>query len=58
MVADPLEAEIPESANAAYLADATGHRPRNYSVLGAYVRAWAAALALMALAFVVFMVLR
>jgi hypothetical protein len=55
MVEDPLEEEIPESANAEYLADATGHRPRNYSVLGAYTRAWFAGLALLAIVFVVFL---
>jgi hypothetical protein len=56
MVEDPMESEIPEPANAAYLADATGHKPRNYSVLGAYTRAWLWALAVLALAFVVFLV--
>lgn len=43
MVEDPLAKEVPEPANAAYLADATGHHPRDYSVLGAYARAWVAA---------------
>jgi hypothetical protein len=38
MVEDPLAEEIPESANAEYLADATGHKPRDYGVLGAYAR--------------------
>ena len=57
MVEDPLEAEIPEPANATYLADATGHKPRDYGVLGAYARGWAAALAILAIAFVVFLVL-
>lgn len=58
MVEDPLAEEIPEPANAAYLADATGHRPRDYSLLGAYARAWLFAGAVLALAFVVFLVLR
>jgi hypothetical protein len=40
MVEDPLEAEIPESANAEHLADAAGHKPRDYNVIGAYARAW------------------
>lgn len=57
MVEDPLEEEIPEPANAEHLADATGRRPRNYSVLGAYARGWIAAFAVLALAFVVFLVL-
>jgi hypothetical protein len=56
MVEDPLEAEIPEPANAAYLADAAGHRPRNYTVLGAYARAWTAAFVILVLALVVFLV--
>jgi hypothetical protein len=53
MVEDPLEAEIPEPANATYLADATGHKPRDYTVLGAYARAWIVGLVVLALAFVV-----
>jgi hypothetical protein len=57
MVEDPLEEEIPEPANAAYLADATGHKPRDYSLLGAYARAWIVALVVLALALVVFLVL-
>jgi putative signal transducing protein len=57
MVEDPLEEEIPEPANAAYLADATGHKPRDYSVLGAYARGWVVALALLAVAFVLFILL-
>jgi hypothetical protein len=58
MVEDPLEAEIPEPANAAYLADATGHKPRDYTALGAYTRGWLVALAILAVAFVVFLILR
>jgi hypothetical protein len=57
MVEDPLEAEIPEPANAGYLADATGHKPRNYTALGAYARSWVAALAILALAFVLFLLI-
>lgn len=57
MVEDPLEEEIPESANAAYLADATGHRPRNYTVLGAYARGWLVAIAILAVAFALFLIL-
>jgi hypothetical protein len=57
MVEDPLEEEIPESANAEYLADATGHQPRDYTVLGAYARGWLVAVALLAIAFVLFLLL-
>ena len=57
MVEDPLEEEIPEPANAAYLADASGHKPRNYSVLGAYARGWVVALAILAVAFLLFLLL-
>ena len=58
MVEDPLEEEVPEPANAAHLADAAGHRPRDYTVLGAYTRGWLVALAILALAFVIFLLLR
>jgi hypothetical protein len=57
MVEDPLESEIPEPANAAHLADATGRRPRDYSVLGAYARAWIFAAIVLAAMLVVFLVL-
>jgi hypothetical protein len=58
MVEEPLAEEIPEPANAEYLADATGRRPRGYSVLGAYGRAWTVAIAVLAVAFVVLLVLK
>lgn len=58
MVEDPSEEDIPEPANAAHLADATGRRPRDYTVLGAYARGWLVAIAILALAFVVFLLLR
>ena len=58
MVEDPLAEEVPEPANAAYLADAAGRRPRDYSVAGAYARAWVVAAAVLALAFVAFLILR
>jgi hypothetical protein len=58
MVEDPLIEEIPESANAEYLADATGHKPRDYSVLGAYSRAWLVAIAVLGVAFVILLLLR
>jgi hypothetical protein len=57
MVEEPVE-EIPESANAEYLADGSGRRPRNYTLPGAYARAWMVAAGALALAFVVFLVLR
>jgi hypothetical protein len=57
MVEDPLEEEVPEPANAAYLADATGHRPRDYGLLGAYARAWIAALIIVAVALLIFILL-
>jgi hypothetical protein len=57
MVEDPLEEEIPEPANAGYLADATGHKPRDYNVLGAYVRAYIAAAIILAAALLVFILL-
>ncbi|HEU5253015.1 MAG TPA: DUF2007 domain-containing protein [Solirubrobacterales bacterium] len=59
-VADEYEA--PEPVNARYLDEAQGRRgPRNYGLIGAYLRIFAvsvAAMALMALAFVVYSLLR
>jgi hypothetical protein len=57
MVEDPLEEEIPEPANAGYLAEATGRKPRDYNVLGAYARAYVAAAIIFGLALVVFILL-
>jgi hypothetical protein len=57
MVEDPLEVEVPESANAEYLADATGHKPRNYSLLGAYARAYVVTAVVVAIALLVFLLL-
>ncbi len=56
MVEDPLAEEVPEPANAEYLADASGHRPRDYSVLGAYARAWLVGGAVLALVLVIFLI--
>jgi len=58
MVEDPLAEEVPEPANAAYLADATGHKPRDYNVLGAYARAWTVAVGVLAVIFLVLLVLK
>jgi hypothetical protein len=58
MVEDPLEEEIPEPVNATYLAEAAGHEPRNYTVLGAYARAWIVGLVLLGLVLAVFLLLR
>jgi hypothetical protein len=58
MVEDPLAAEIPEPANAGYLADATGHRPRDYSIFGAYARGYLVAVAVLAIVLAVFLILR
>jgi hypothetical protein len=58
MVEDPAEEEIPEPANARYLDEARGHKPRNYNLIGAYSRAWLWSLALLAIAFAVFLLLR
>jgi hypothetical protein len=57
MVEDPLEAEVPEPANAAYLDDAAGHKPRNYTVLGAYARAYLVAIPLFAVVVLLFILL-
>ena len=57
MVEDPLEEEIPESANAEYLADASGHKPRDYGLLGAYVRFYIVAAILVGATLAVFILL-
>jgi len=57
MVEDPREAEIPEPANAAHLADAAGRPPRDYSLFGAYARAWIVAALVLGVALVVFLLL-
>ena len=58
MVEDPLADDIPESANAEYLADADGRRPRDYGVVGAYARMYAVAIGVLAVAFVVLLLLK
>jgi hypothetical protein len=57
MVEDPAETEIPEPVNAAYLDEARAHKPRAYTVIGAYARAWLAAIILLGLIFVAFLLL-
>lgn len=52
------ESEVPEPANAEYLADARGRRPRSYGVVGGYARIYFWSFATMALAFGVFMIAR
>lgn len=57
MVEDPAEAEIPEPANAVYLDEARGHKPRNYNVFGAYVRFYLVAVVVIGLVLVAFLLL-
>lgn len=56
------EQEAPESVNARYLEEGSGRRgPRNYGLIGAYVRmfaVFAASIAAMALVFAIFLLLR
>ena len=54
MVEEPAE-EIPEPANAVYLAEAHGHRPRDYSLLGAYARSWLFGAAVLAVVLLIFL---
>jgi Putative prokaryotic signal transducing protein len=56
MVEEPPE-EIPEPANAGYLADAQGRKPRDYGLAGGYARMWSSGFALLALAFVIFLLI-
>lgn len=57
MVEDPQGEEIPEPANAAYLADATDHKPRDYSLVGAYARFYIVAAVVLGIVLVVFLLL-
>jgi len=57
MVEDPAEAEIPEPANAVYLDEARGHKPRNYGAVGAYVRFYLVAAVVIGLVLVAFLLL-
>jgi hypothetical protein len=56
MVEEPAE-EIPEPANAVYLDEAQGHRPRDYTVFGAFSRAYLIAAAVFAALLVVFLLI-
>jgi hypothetical protein len=47
-----------ELANAAYLDDAQGRRPRSYGLVGAYARIWLWSLTALAIAFGVFLLAR
>lgn len=57
VLGDPV-ADFPEPVNAEYLADARGHRPRGYGLLGAYTRIYLWAFGAILLAFGVFLLLR
>jgi hypothetical protein len=57
MVEDPAETEIPEPANAAYLDEAWGHKARDYSVFGAFARAYVVAIVVVGLVLVAFLIL-
>jgi hypothetical protein len=57
MVEEPAE-EIPESANAVYLAEAGGHRPRGYTIFGAYARACMIAAVVFTVLLLIFLLLR
>ncbi len=58
IVEEPREDEIPDSANAIYLAEAEGRKPPGYFPLGATFGPWVIAAAILALMFLVFLVLR
>ena len=57
MVEDPAETEIPEPANAVYLDEARGHKPRKYGAVGAFVRFYAVAIVVIGLVLVAFLLL-
>jgi hypothetical protein len=55
MVENPLEEEIPEPVNAGYLADARGHKPRDYNLFGAFARTYLVAIVVLGLILVFFL---
>jgi hypothetical protein len=57
MVEDPAETEIPEPVNAAYLDEASGHKPRHYSLIGAYARFYLVAIVVVGIVLVAFLLL-
>jgi hypothetical protein len=57
VLGEPAE-DFPEPANAEYLADARGPKPRGYGLLGAYGRIYLWSFGAMLLAFGVFLLLR
>lgn len=57
LVEDEREAAS-EIANAVYLDDAKGRRPRNYGLIGAYARIWLWSLGAVGVAFGVFLLIR
>jgi hypothetical protein len=57
MVEDPAETEIPEPPNAAYLDEARVHKPRPYTVIGAFARAYVVAIVVVGLVLVAFLLL-
>jgi len=57
LVEDEREA-APEIANAMYLDDAKGRRPRSYGLIGAYTRIWLWSLGAIGVAFGIFLLIR
>jgi hypothetical protein len=56
--AENEEEQWPESANARYLEEAEGSKPRNYGLAGGYARIYFWSFGAMALAFGIFLLLR
>lgn len=52
------DSDVDGLANAAYLEEARGRGPQNYGVIGAYARIWFWSLAVLAIAFGVFLLAR
>ncbi len=57
MVEEPVEEEIPEPVNAAYLEGRGRRKPRDYNVVGAYARMYVVGFVLLGLILVVFLLL-
>jgi Putative prokaryotic signal transducing protein len=58
VVARGEEEVLPDIANSEHLADARGHKPRNYGLFGRYVRIYLWSLGALAAAFLIFLLLR
>jgi hypothetical protein len=57
MVEEPEVEEFPEPLNAAHLADATGHKPRDYNIFGFYARTYLVGFVVLGIVLLLFLLL-